>query len=99
MDRWSCEMRDEVLSLCTNHQINLYATFRSQREDLIQNLVLEELGIALMPKYSITQKEIESRLLIEPSLQRSIQLISLRAQANLPPLNSFLEAIQAWEWE
>ena len=80
LDRWSCEMRDEVIALCTNKQINLYATFRSEREDLIQNLVQEELGIALMPKYSITLKDIESRLLIEPSVHRSIQLISVRSQ-------------------
>ena len=99
LDRLSCEMRDEVISLCTNKQINLYATFRSEREDLIQNLVLEELGIALMPKYSITHKEVESRLLIEPSVERSIQLICLQSQANLPPLSNFLEAIQNWKWE
>ena len=99
LDRLSCEMRDDVLALCGNKQINIYATFRSEREDLIQNLVAEQLGIALMPKYSITQKDIESRPLIEPSLQRSIHLITLRSQANLPPLNSFLEAIRSWEWE
>ena len=99
LDRLSCELRDEVLSVCTNNRINLYATFRSEREDLIQNLIFEELGIALMPKFSLTLNEIESRPLKEPSVERAIQLISLRAQANLPPLNNFLEAIHSWKWK
>ena len=35
LDRLSCEMRDKVLVLCANQQNDLYATFRSEREDLI----------------------------------------------------------------
>ena len=40
VDRLSCEMRDMVMDVCRQTNVNLYARFRSEREDWVQSMVL-----------------------------------------------------------
>lgn len=50
VDRLSCEMREMFTALCSDCGVELYARFRSEREDWVQAMVLARIGIAVMPE-------------------------------------------------
>ena len=54
VDRLACEMREKVIGMCQDMNVELYARFRSQREDWVQAMVLARIGFAFMPEYSVT---------------------------------------------
>lgn len=47
VDRLVCELREIVMGACKQRQVELYAAFRSDREDWVQSMVLASLGFAL----------------------------------------------------
>jgi DNA-binding transcriptional LysR family regulator len=61
VDRLACEMRELVMAVCKENGVELYATYRSDREDWIQGMVLAEMGFAFMPEYSVTASGMLSR--------------------------------------
>jgi hypothetical protein len=54
-------MRELVMAVCKENGVELYATYRSDREDWIQGMVLAEMGFAFMPEYSVTASGMLSR--------------------------------------
>ena len=44
VDRLSCELREQVMALCTKRKIELYASFRSEREEWVQYNVIVKKG-------------------------------------------------------
>ena len=53
VDRLACEMREMVMGVCRDMGVELYARFRSEREDWVQAMVLARIGFAFMPEYSV----------------------------------------------
>ena len=74
VDRLACEMREMVMGVCRDRAVELYARFRSEREDWVQGMVLARIGFAFMPEYSVTSPELMQRPLIEPQVSRTIAL-------------------------
>ncbi len=98
IDRLSCELRDMVVSLCSQNDVNLYATFRIEREDWIHAMVENNCGIALMPKYSVKlSPQITCRPLVRPSVSRNLQVYTLGRQKNMPLIQTLLEKIGQWK--
>ncbi len=42
------------MEACSDVDLDLYARFRSEREDWIQAMVLAGIGFAFMPEYSVS---------------------------------------------
>ena len=98
LDRLACEMRETVLAVCGERQIELYATYRSEREDWIQGMVVAEMGFAFLPEYSITVTGMLSRPLIEPSVERTVSLVSVPSRARSPAAAAFAREAVAHAW-
>lgn len=98
VDRLSCEMRDMVMNVCRQTNVNLYARFRSEREDWVQSMVLARIGFAFMPEYSVTSPELLQRPLIEPSLTRTICLVSVPGRQFSPATAAMVRAAQNFDW-
>jgi len=49
VDRLACELRDMVASACKQRGLELYAAYRSEREDWVQGMVLAGIGFASCP--------------------------------------------------
>ena len=45
VDRLACEMREMVMAVCESTGVELYAHFRSEREDWVQAMVLARIGM------------------------------------------------------
>lgn len=99
VDRLACEMRDMVMQVLGARGIELYAKFRSDREDWVQAMVLSGLGFAFMPEYSITASGLVSRPLIEPAVSREVHAIEVRGRPRPPAASLFLKALTGFRWE
>lgn len=98
VDRLSCEMREAVLALSRQAGVNLYATFRSEREDWVEAMVLAGLGFAFMPMYSIRSRELRQLPLVEPEVQREVVAVDVRGRARSPAARLFMEELQSYRW-
>jgi DNA-binding transcriptional LysR family regulator len=98
VDRLSCEMREIVMSVCRDQNVNLYARFRSEREDWVQAMVLARIGFAFMPECSVTLPELLQRPLIEPEVIRTISLVSVPGRQYSPATAAMVRAAQSFDW-
>lgn len=98
VDRLACEMRDMVMQVLGARGIELYAKFRSDREDWVQAMVRSGLGFAFMPEYSITATGLVSRPLVEPTVSREVHAIEVRGRPRPPAAALFLKALTAFRW-
>jgi DNA-binding transcriptional LysR family regulator len=98
VDRLSCEMREMVVSTCQDLGIELYARFRSEREDWVQAMVLARIGFAFMPEYSVSLPGLIQRPLIDPALSRTISLASVRGRQFSPATAAMVRLAQTFEW-
>jgi DNA-binding transcriptional LysR family regulator len=98
IDRLACEMRETVLQVCAEREVDIYATYRSEREDWIQGMVVAEMGFAFMPEYSITVPGMAIRPLIEPAVEREVSLVSIAGRAPTPAVTAFSRQLRAYRW-
>ena len=98
VDRLACEMREMVMDVCQQSDVELYATYRSEREDWIQGMVLAEMGFAFMPEYSVTLGGMLSRPLIEPEVKRTVMVASMPGRPYAPAGEAFIRAVRAYAW-
>jgi DNA-binding transcriptional LysR family regulator len=99
VDRLSCELREAVMALTREAGVNLYATFRSDREDWVEAMVQAGLGFAFMPAYSIRSRELHLRPLVEPEVSRDVLAVDVRGRTRSPAARLFLEEIRDFAWE
>ena len=98
VDRLSCEMREMVRAVCADRKVELYAAFRSEREDWIQAMVLANLGFAFMPEYSVTLSGLLSRPLVDPPLKRTVIVADVRGRQRSPAAQIFMQGIRSYNW-
>lgn len=98
VDRLSCEMRELVMSVCEDNGVELYARFRSEREDWVQAMVLAKIGFAFMPEYSVTLPDLVQRPLVEPSVSRTISLASVPGRPFSPATAAMIKTARQFDW-
>lgn len=98
VDRLACELREMVMGVCETRHINLYARFRSDREDWVQAMVLAGLGFAFMPEYSVTLTGLLQRPLVDPEVSRAISLATVPGRSYSPAVATFVRAVRAFSW-
>ena len=98
VDRLACEMREKVIGMCQDMNVELYARFRSQREDWVQAMVLARIGFAFMPEYSVTLPGLLQRPLVDPTIERLICLVTVPGRPFTPAISAFVRAVQSFTW-
>lgn len=98
VDRLACEMREMVMEVCGAEQIELYAKFRSEREDWIQAMVLAGIGFAFMPEYSVTLPGLMQRPLISPEVSRWIAAATAPGRLHSPATSALIGAARRFAW-
>jgi DNA-binding transcriptional LysR family regulator len=89
LDRLSCEMRERVAAAYAARGMELYAAYRTDREDWVQSLVYAGLGFAFMPEHSVLLAEAPRRPLVEPLLSRTVTLVRSADRKPTPALELF----------
>ncbi|MDF2231736.1 LysR substrate-binding domain-containing protein [Albimonas sp. CAU 1670] len=98
VDRLSCEMREMVMGACRKGGVELYARFRSTREDWVQAMVLAGIGFAFMPEYSVTLPGLMQRPLIEPAVERRICAFTAPGRKHSPGVEALMRAARGFAW-
>lgn len=99
VDRLSCEMREAVMALTRQSGVELYATFRSQREDWVEAMVLAGLGFAFMPLHSVRSSQLQHRPLVEPAVERKILAVDVRGRQRPQVAQLLIDELRNFEWE
>lgn len=98
VDRLVCEMRERVMAVCGQMGVELYARYRSEREDWVQAMVAAGLGFAFMPEYAITHPGAVQRPLTSPAVERSIALATMPGRQQSPAVAGFVRAARSHRW-
>ena len=98
VDRLSCEMREMFQAVCSQNKVELYARFRSEREDWVQAMVLARIGFAVMPEYSVTVPDLLQRPIIDPAISRTIALVSVPGRQFSPATAAMVRSAQSYKW-
>ena len=98
VDRLSCEMCEMVMQVCETEDVQLYARFRSEREDWVQAMVLAGLGFAFMPEYSVTLPGLIQRPLVAPEVSRGIAIATARGRRHSPGTSALMRAAKNFAW-
>ncbi len=77
LDRLNCELRETLKTICNDCEITLYATYRSNNEEWILNMVRAGIGVALIPEYtlSLNADDVGFNYLNQPAITRQIHAI------------------------
>ncbi len=98
VDRLACELRESVMAACGQRKVELYAAFRSEREDWIESMVLAGLGFAFMPEYSVRLTGLQHRPLVDPPVERTVLIADVRGRQRSAATRLFVEGIRAYKW-
>ena len=98
VDRLACEMREMVMEVCQTRSVELYARFRSTREDWVQAMVAARIGFAFMPEFSVILPDLMLRPLIEPEVSRTIALVTVPGRPYSPAVAAFVRAARNFAW-
>ncbi len=78
IERLNCEYLDTITSCLQKYTDEPLICYRSQDESLIQEVVAEGVGCAIVPKSLVSNSNIVLRPLSNPSIQRSVSAITMR---------------------
>lgn len=98
VDRLACELRESVMAACSQRKVELYAAFRSEREDWVESMVLAGLGFAFMPQYSVRLIGLQQRPLVDPMVERTVLVADVRGRLRSPATKLFVQDILTYEW-
>lgn len=99
LDRLACEFRNAMLAICEDRSLSISCQHRSEREDWIQGLVAANLGVALLPEFSVAAHGLKTRPLIDPPLKREIVLATVAGRRFSPPVAELLKSVKRVRWQ
>ncbi|MEM7468356.1 MAG: LysR family transcriptional regulator [Pseudomonadota bacterium] len=74
IDRLHCEFRDEFFDFSKGKDLNPQVAFCSEREDWIQHMIATEMGVSVLPRYSLVNENISFRPVTSPPMAREVEL-------------------------
>lgn len=98
VDRLACEMRESVMQVCETSNVQLYARFRSEREDWVQAMVLAGIGFAFMPEYSVSLPGLLQRPLTDPEVAREVCVVTVPGRKRGPAVDALIRSAEAFAW-
>jgi DNA-binding transcriptional LysR family regulator len=94
--RWNCEVGDQFKAALKEKGVEPLRPYRSERDDWIQAMILAGLGFGFFPECAVTMPGIVKKPLIEPSITRTVNLVTVRGRPHSPAVGAFVrEAMRA----
>jgi len=98
LDRLNCEFRDMFFEILEERGIKITVPYRSEREDWIQNMVAQGMGVCLVPEYSVTVEGLQFRPVVEPDLVRQVEVVTVAGRQRSPALQVFFQEAIDYPW-
>ena len=98
IDRLHCEFRHEVGEFFKDQGLDIDVAFRSQREDWIQSMVRDGLGVCCVPRYSLLRPELDHRPIVDPLLSRKVEFAVVDQAQVAAALDMLIEQVRNHDW-
>ncbi len=98
VERLHCEFRQDTHDFTNERELELNVVFRSEREDWIQSMVHDGVGVSIIPRFSLLEPELDHRPIIEPTLSRTVELAVVNDTEVSPALERLIEEATAYHW-
>ena len=98
VERLHCEFRQETHNFSNDCELELNVVFRSEREDWIQTLVHDGVGVSVIPLFSLLEPELDHRPIVEPAMSRTVELAMVSETELSPALEKLIEQTTTYSW-
>lgn len=98
IDRLRCEFRNTVFDYTAQHGIDVDIALRSEREDWIQELVAQRLGITMLPRNSLVVEGLVTRTVADMALRRDVDIVLVNGRAVRDVVARFADFLAEFEW-
>lgn len=98
IDRLHCEFSDMFLDQVQTQKLNLSYPFASEREDWILSMIAAGLGVCLLPEFMVDAPGVRTRSIVDPLLERSVQIVYRPAHENTHGLMALLDQANRMPW-
>lgn len=98
IDRLHCEFRQDLMAFSAEQRIELDVAFTSQREDWIQNMVRDGVGVSIIPEYSLIAPMLACRPVCDPALRRHVEFATVHGGGKSPALRALIRMVGGYRW-
>lgn len=98
IDRLHCEFSEMFLDQVHTKGLNLTYPFSSDREDWILCMIAGGMGICLLPEFMVDAPGVRTRSIVEPELERSVQIVYASGHENSHGLMALLDQADRLPW-
>lgn len=99
VDRLHCEFRNEFLEFCKQENLELDVVFRSQREDWIQSLIRDGVGVTVIPRFSLLRPELDYRSITDAGMSRRVEFAVVDQPETRAAVNILIEQMTTHDWQ
>ena len=95
LQRINCEYPAHVEHVTGPYALELDIPYQSEHEDWLQAMVVAGLGCCVIPEHMQIFPELQTRLLTEPEISRTISLVTVRGRPHTPVVAMFQRLTKA----
>jgi LysR family transcriptional regulator, hydrogen peroxide-inducible genes activator len=96
ISRANCEFGAHVSKLLRERGVIVNPLYRSEREDWVLAMILAGLGWGFTPQCAVSLPGIEARPLVDPVVDRTIKLATVRGRPHSPAVGAFVREAVSW---
>ena len=98
INRRNCEIFDHARQIFRSNGSYLRQVFSSERDDWVLGMVRAGMGLGLFPEFSVFPPDVAVRPLIEPAIERTISLVTVRGRPHSPAVGAFVQGVRRHRW-
>ena len=98
LSRAKCEYRDFIRDIRESLGVDISIPYSSERDDWIQSMVMAGLGFTLIPEYAVTLPGLVTRPLVDPTVTRAVNLVTVRGRPHAPAVGAFVHQCRLYPW-
>jgi DNA-binding transcriptional LysR family regulator len=95
LSRVNCEFGEYMRAIADERGIEPIRPYRSERDDWIQAMACAGLGFTFIPEFAVTVTGLITRLLVEPEVSRTINLVTVRGRPHSTAVGAFVRTAMA----
>lgn len=93
LSRAGCEYGPYMQNILETRGVKVARIYRSERDDWVQAMVLGGLGFGFFPEFSVALPGLVVRPLVEPAIERNVNLVTVRGRPHTPALAAFVKEL------
>lgn len=98
LNRVNCEVFATAAKVFEDQGVDTPMVFRSERDDWVLGMIRAGLGWGFYPEFCTIPDDLPVRPIIDPTFDRTINLVTVRGRPHSPAVGAFVRAVRAHTW-